>query len=145
MRLIMKKQIWRLIWLSIILVVTILLTSMAFFNYSLIIGWLVGLCFSFINCYINYIIIKKWLLKNKKNGFWRALVKANLFLIVSLIFLIGIIMINKLFHGMTIFQNDLKLAFGPINIFVFLGGFTIGQWCQLDFKIKKTEFTHGRI
>ena len=44
----------------------------------------------------------------------------------------GIIMINKVVNGYSIGQNSLDIAYGPINIFTFIGAIFLGnviyQW-----------------
>ncbi len=141
---IIKQKIW-LIWWLILILITIFFSIYAFFDYSLILGWLIGVTFALFNIYANKLIIKNWLLKKKSTAFWRAIIKANVFIIISLIILIGIIMINKLTLDLSWSENNLKTAFTPINIFTFLGGFTLGQLMQLKSQTKQMEIKNGAI
>lgn len=138
------KNKWMIIWLASCFIVTIILLICIFFNYSLIIGWILGLVLALTNCSVNKKISRKSLNKNKRLAFWRGIIKANIFWLISFALLFSIIMINKYFQNVPFFKNDLKVAFSPINIFTFLIGFTYGQMYQLNELIKPSELKDAK-
>lgn len=136
-----------LIWKIIVGLTTLFLIVWIWFDYTLLVGWSVGIILSLINVKINHLFINYWLIKahqasihrsSKLNGWWKGFLKSQIFLVFFSAFFIGVLLFNKWINGFAWEQKSLKIAYYPINVFTLTLGLTIGQLYSLNLKpIKK--------
>ncbi|MXR55961.1 hypothetical protein DR095_00940 [Mycoplasma flocculare] len=120
------KQILYL-YLKLFFVISIILTFVGIWDYTLALGWFFSLISVLISMFLKFLFLAK-VIKNVKRK-TKTTVFIVFFVHILLILLQGLILtsiyfINKTFQNIN-FENNFKVFLNPINIISFIFGYTI--------------------
>ena len=113
--------------LIIFLIFIVIFSSLAFLNYSLIIGFVIGGAAALVGYNLDILIVNKFfdVVKTKKSGFWLGWTRHLIILTYHAVLLIGVIAVNRAAAGEPVFHGTIHSYLTPINLLTYAAGIGI--------------------
>ena len=98
--------------------------ALAYWNYSLVVGFITGTFVSFLGFFLNVLLVNYIFKKEKTKGvsFWIGWGRSTLQLIYHALFFVIILTVNKLSNNADWLDKGIDLVLSPINLFTYIGG-----------------------
>lgn len=105
----------------------VIFSGLAFLNYSLIIGFIIGGAAALLGYSLNILIVNKFfeIVKTKKSGFWLGWARHIIILTYHAVLLIGVIVVNRACAGEPAFHGTINSYLTPINLLTYAAGIGI--------------------